>query len=377
MKTQSASSQDPLRDARVLVTGGAGFIGSHVVDQLLLRPVREVVVLDDFSRGSRANLVAASADSRLQVVEGSVTDLDLVRSLMRGTDCVAHMAALWIYDCEKHPRTALEVNAVGTYNVVEAAQEAGVEKLVYSSSASVYGEAVSIPMSEQHPLNNRSMYGATKIAGEQFLRAFGAKHGLRYIGLRYMNVYGPRLQFQGEYVSVVMNVLNRIGRGERPVIYRDGTQVYDFTYVDDAARANLLALTTNRSDEFINVGTGIGTSVNDLVALLLDVAGSDLAPEYRPDGSVLVARRVGSTRRAYEVLGFQAGILLEDGVPPTVRWWAEQTGFAAREHARGREGDGIPGEPMGIRRSSSTAGMQSPERCSRGSGGTREEYGRR
>jgi len=328
LKTQSASSQDPLRDARVLVTGGAGFIGSHVVDQLLLRPVREVVVLDDFSRGSRANLVAASADSRVRVVEGSITDLDLVRDVMRGTDYVAHLAALWLYDCERYPRTALEVNAVGTYNVIEAAQEAGVEKLVYSSSASVYGEAVSIPMSEQHPLNNRSMYGATKVAGEQFLRAFGARHGLRYIGLRYMNVYGPRLQYQGDYVSVVMNVLNRIGQGLSPVIFGDGSQIYDFTYVDDAARANILALDAAASDEFINIGVGVGTTINELVSSLLQMTRSSLPPEYRPAERIPVKSRVSTTDTAERVLGFRAHTPLAEGLPLTVRWWEKETGYA-------------------------------------------------
>jgi UDP-glucose 4-epimerase len=321
--TPAATPTDALRGKRILVTGGAGFIGSHLVDQLTREPVREILVLDNFVRGSRENLRAAMTDKRVRVIEGSITDTKLLGTLMQGMDYVAHLAALWLYDCEKYPRTALEVNAVGTYNVVEAAQEARVAKLVYSSSASVYGEAVSVPMSEEHPFNNRTMYGATKIAGEQFLRAFSDRHGLRYIGLRYMNVYGPRLQYEGDYVSLVMNVLNRIGKGVPPTIFQDGSQVYDFTYVDDAARANILALTCEASDEFVNIGTGIGTTVKDLVHRLLEETGSDLAPEYCPKERVLVAHRVGSTQRAEAVLGFRAHTPLQDGLASTVRWWKE------------------------------------------------------
>jgi UDP-glucose 4-epimerase len=313
--------QEALRGKRILVTGGAGFIGSHLVDQLTQEPLREIVVLDDFVRGTHENLKTAMTDERVRVVEGSITDRVLLHDLMQGIDYVAHLAALWLYDCERYPRTALEVNVVGTYNVVEAAHEAGVAKLVYSSSASVYGEAVSIPMSEEHPFNSRTMYGATKIAGEQFLRAFYGKHRLDYVGLRYMNVYGPRLQYEGSYVSVVMNVLNRIRQGAPPIIFGDGSQVYDFTYVDDAARANILALASSASDEFINVGTGVGTTINDLVYRLLEATGSVLVPEYRPQEKSLVARRVGSTHRAEELLGFRARMPLRDGLASTVRWW--------------------------------------------------------
>ena len=185
-----------IEDSRVLVIGGAGFVGSHIVDQLLAEPVREIVVLDNLVRGTRNNLAGALADDRVTLVEGTVEDLDLLKDLMRGTDFAFHLAALWLYECVHEPRKALEANVVGTYNVVEAAQEAGVKKVVYSSSASVYGNAVEEPMTEDHPFHNRTMYGATKIAGEQFFRAFHERHGLDYVGHRYMNIYGPRMDYR-------------------------------------------------------------------------------------------------------------------------------------------------------------------------------------
>ena len=252
-----------LNDSRVLVIGGAGFVGSHLVDQLTQEPVQGIVVLDNFVRGTRANLRQAVQDDRVCVVEGSMTDLELLRDLMQGTDYVFHLAALWLYECVHRPRSALEVNVVGTYNVVETAQQAGVKKVVYSSSASVYGDAVSIPMTEEHPFNNRTMYGATKIAGEQFFRAFYEQHGLDYVGLRYMNIYGPRMDYKGTYVSVIMKVLDRIDQGLPPLIFGDGSQSYDFIHVHDVARANILALKSNATDEFFNIGMGAKTSINE------------------------------------------------------------------------------------------------------------------
>ncbi|MEO7296336.1 MAG: NAD-dependent epimerase/dehydratase family protein, partial [Candidatus Limnocylindria bacterium] len=183
--------------SRILVIGGAGFVGSHIVDQLTETKAREIVILDDFVRGTRANRAEAVKDPRVKVVEGSVTDLDLLRREMAGTDYVFHLAALWLYECVHQPRSALQVNVVGTFNVIETAKEAGVKKIVYSSSASVYGDAAFTPMTEEHPFNNRTMYGATKIAGEQFFRAFYEQHKLDYVGLRYMNIYGPRMDYRG------------------------------------------------------------------------------------------------------------------------------------------------------------------------------------
>jgi UDP-glucose 4-epimerase len=309
-----------LKDSRILVVGGAGFVGSHLVDQLTEEPVGEIVVLDNFVRGTRANLAGAVRDSRVRVVEGDLRDAELLRGLMEGTDYVFHLAALWLYECVHLPRAALDVNVVGTFNVVEAAQAAGVKKLVYSSSASVYGDAAFTPMTEEHPFNNRTMYGATKIAGEQFLRAFHEQHKLDYVGLRYMNIYGPRMDYKGTYVSVIMKVLDRIEQGLPPVVFGDGSQAYDFVHVEDVARANVLALKSDATDEFFNVGMGVKTTINELVEMLLELTGSDLRPEYRPQEQMFVTHRVGSTERAERALGFRARVELREGLRSVVEW---------------------------------------------------------
>ena len=309
-----------IEDSRILVIGGAGFVGSHIVDQLLAEPVREIVVLDNLVRGTRNNLAGALEDDRVTLVEGSVEDLELLRDVMRGTDYVFHLAALWLYECVHEPRKALEANVVGTYNVVEAAHEAGVKKVVYSSSASVYGNAVEEPMTEEHPFHNRTMYGATKIAGEQFFRAFHEQHGLDYVGHRYMNIYGPRMDYKGTYVSVIMKVLDRIDEGLPPLIYGDGSHTYDFVHVADVARANILSLKADATDTFFNIGTGIPTTIKELVGMLLEIAGSDIEPEFLPQEEVFVTNRVGSTELAERLLGFRAEVDLRAGLESVVDW---------------------------------------------------------
>ena len=309
-----------LGGSHVLVVGGAGFIGSHVVECLLDEPVARVTVLDNFVRGTRANLEPASADERLRTVEGSVLDTELLQELMQDVDYVHHLAALWLFECVHEPRRALEHNVTGTYNVIEAAHAAGVKKLVYSSSASVYGDALFTPITEDHPFNNNTMYGATKIAGEQFLRVFHEQHGLDYVGLRYMNAYGPRMDYKGAYVSVIMKVLDKIDAGEAPVIFGDGSQAYDFVHVDDVARANVLALTSDATDANYNVCTGVKTTIRELVDTLLEITGSDVEPEYRADEPMFVKLRVGSTEAAERDLGFKAAVSIEDGLRSVVDW---------------------------------------------------------
>jgi UDP-glucose 4-epimerase len=309
-----------LSASRIAVIGGAGFIGSHVVEQLLAEDVGEVVVLDNLVRGRRANLERALTDPRLRLVDGSLMDRELLRELLAGSDYAFHLAALWLYECVHEPRAAVDVNIVGTFNVIEAAQQAGVRKVVYSSSASVYGNALMSPMTEEHPFNNRTMYGATKIAGEQMFRAFHEQHGLDYVGLRYMNVYGPRMDYEGAYVSVIMRMLDRLDAGERPQIHGDGSAAYDFVHVEDVARANVLALKSPATDVNLNVGTGTRTTISELVEALLELTGSDVEPEYVPAVQQFVTERVGSTELAEQLIGFRPTVPFLDGLRSVIEW---------------------------------------------------------
>lgn len=309
-----------IEGSTIAVIGGAGFIGSHIVDQLLDEQVERVIVVDNFVRGTRGNLAAAARDSRVEIREGSILDLPFLEQVMEESDYAFHLAALWLHECVHHPRDAVNVNALGTYNVIEAAQRTKMGKVVYSSSASVYGDALALPMTEDHPFNNRTLYGATKIAGEQFFRAFNEQHGLDYVGLRYMNVYGPRMDYKGTYVSVIMKVLDKIEAGEAPQIFGDGSQAYDFVHVDDVARANILSLKSDASDVFLNVGMGVQTTINELVERLLALTGSDIRPEYLPQEQMFVTNRIGSTELAEELTGFRARIDLDDGLGSVIEW---------------------------------------------------------
>lgn len=311
-----------LAGARILVIGGAGFIGSHVVEQLLELPVGRVVVLDNFVRGTRDNLAAAARDERLEILEGSILDSRLLAALTAEADHVLHLAALWLGECLHDPRAALDTNVTGTFNVLEAARDAGVRRLVFSSSASVYGDALFVPMNEAHPFNNRTMYGATKIAGEQFLRAFHEQYGLDYVALRYMNAYGPRMDDKGAYVSVIAKALDQLDRGEPPVIFGDGSQAYDFVHVTDLARSNVLALAADVTDAAYNVGTGVRTTIRELVEELIAITGVDVEPEYRAEGLSHVTNRVGDTVAAERDLGFVAQVPWREGLRALVEWRA-------------------------------------------------------
>jgi UDP-glucose 4-epimerase len=239
---------------------------------------------------------------------------------MKESDLVIHLAALWLLQCYEYPAAAFETNIRGTFNILEACRDNKIERLVYSSSASVYGDAVEIPMTEEHPFNNRTFYGATKIAGEAMARAFNERYGVNYIGLRYMNVYGPRQDYKGTYIAVIMKILDRLDNGLPPVVYGDGTQSYDFIYVEDVARANILGLKANTTDTFYNVGMGTKTSIKELAEMLLKITNSKLEIEYRPEGQTFVTNRIGSTEKAYKDLGFKATVNLEEGLKKLIDW---------------------------------------------------------
>lgn len=307
---------------RLLVIGGAGFIGSHVVDELVKTDVGEVIVFDNFSRGTPSNLATALRDPRVTIFElgGDITQPDLLSKAMEGVDGVFHLAALWLLHCHDFPRSAFEVNTRGTFNVLEACVAHKVKRLVYSSSASVYGNATAIPMTEEHPFNNRTFYGATKIAGEQMCRAFHERYGLHYVGLRYMNVFGPRQDYKGAYVAVVMKILDRVEQGLPPVIHGDGSQTFDFVAVSDVARANVLAMRGDTTDAFYNIGSGEGTTIRTLTEMILELTGSNTSLQYLPAGLTFVTRRIGDPAKAARELGFKTEIGLRDGLARLIEW---------------------------------------------------------
>ena len=308
---------------RALITGGAGAVGSNIADQLVRAGVREVVVLDNFVRGRRENLAWALANGPVRLVEGDIRDRELVHELTRDIDVVFHQAALRITQCAAEPRVALEVMVDGTYNVIEAALEAGVRRIVAASSASVYGLAEAFPTTElHHPYANDTLYGAAKTFNEGLLRSFYAMHDLDYVALRYFNVYGPRMDIHGVYTEVLVRWMERIEAGGSPLILGDGSQTMDFVHIEDVARSNLLAATIDANDVVFNVASGTETSLLELAHLLIEVMGSNVSVEYGPERSVnKVPRRLADTSSARELLGFEAQIGLEDGLRRLVDWW--------------------------------------------------------
>ena len=311
-----------LAGSRVLITGGAGLVGSHVAEALLDAAVGEIVVIDNLTRGRRENLAPAMGRGRVTLIQADVRDSAALRAAMSGIDYVFHQAAIRITRCAEQPREALDVLVTGTFNVLEAAVQAGVRKVVAASTASVYGEPSYVPIDEAHPFNNRTLYGAAKVADEQLLRAFNEMYGLPYVALRYFNIYGPRMDVFGVYTEVMIRWLDRIEAGEPPVIYGDGTQSMDFVYIGDIARANLLAMRSAASDEVYNVASGVETSLNELAALLLQLTGSShLRPEHREERAVNpVRRRLGATAKAERELGFRAHVSLHEGLQRLIEW---------------------------------------------------------
>jgi UDP-glucose 4-epimerase len=315
-----------LENSKILVIGGAGFIGSFVVRELLKQNVGEVIIYDNFVRGKNENIIDCLEDERCHLYEngGDIRDIDLLNDAMKGVDYVFHLAAMWLLHCKDFPRTAFHVNVEGTFNVLEACVNNNVKKLVYSSSASVYGDAVEVPMSENHPYNNKNFYGATKISGEAMCTAFNDRYGLSVIGLRYMNVYGPGQDQTAVYTGVVPIMLNKIDENQPPQINGDGSQAYDFIYVEDVAKCNIAALTSDVKFGFYNVGTGIQTSVRELCDTILRLKASDLKVIYKPysadDSRALVKNRIGSPVKAKNEIGFEYTYDLDTGLQRLIDW---------------------------------------------------------
>ena len=316
-----------IENANILVIGGAGFIGSFVVAELLKHPVNKVVVYDNFARGNQSYLNEQLKDERCSIFPfgGDIREVDILNTAMKDMDYVISLAAMWLLHCKDYPRTAFDVNIAGTFNVLEACVNNKIKKLIWSSSASVYGDAVELPMKEDHPFNNKNFYGASKIAGEAMATAFNDRYGLKVIGLRYMNVYGPHQDQTAAYTGVVPIMLNKkIEANEAPVINGDGSQAYDFIYVEDVARSNVQALISDQDFGMYNVGTEIQTSINELCELILELKNSQLKVQYNPysedDARAMVKNRIGSRKKAEEELGFKYKYELREGLQKLIEW---------------------------------------------------------
>jgi len=329
-----------IKGKKLVVIGGAGLIGSHTVDKLIQEDVKEIVIYDNFVRGRIENLKDALKDPRVKIFDlgGDILQTDILDSAIRGADGVFHLAALWLLQCHEYPRSAFDVNVRGTFNVVEACVKNGIKRLVYSSSASVYGDAVEEPMTEDHPFNNKNFYGATKIAGEAFMRSFHHRYGLDYVGLRYMNVYGPRQDYHGAYIAVIMKMLDAIDRGDSPTIMGDGSEAFDFVAVEDCGSANVCAMKSKATDKFYNVGTGKRTSLKELAEMLLILTNSSKPINYASRSqATLVRNRIGSPARATSEINFTSKIDLRDGLQRLINWRAAHIAEvnSRRENFRG------------------------------------------
>jgi UDP-glucose 4-epimerase len=318
-----------LEGKSILVIGGAGFIGSHVVEELLKEDVEKVIVYNDFCKGIYENLNEVLKDDRCSIFEagGDILQTDILDAAMKEVDCVVHLAALWLLQCHEYPETAFEANIRGTFNVLDACVKNNIERLVFSSSASVYGDMIADfqdddRMAENHTYNNHTFYGATKIAGEHMFKAYHGRYGLNGAVLRYMNVYGPRQEYKGKYTAVMMKVLDSIYKGESPIVYGEGDQEYDFIHVTDAAQANVCALKSTTPFGFYNVGTGIGTTIKQLVESTIRITGSTLPIKFKK-GTTFVTKRVGNPLLAESDLGFKYSIELEEGLNDLVKWYMQ------------------------------------------------------
>ncbi len=311
-----------LKDSVVLVTGGAGTVGSHVVDAVIAEGARKVIVYDNFSAGNMENLAPARKQTKteVQVVTADIQHREDLDEMMQGVDYVFHEASVLLLESMKKPQKALDVNIQGTFNVFQAALKAGVKKVVWASSASVFGEPLRLPVDEDHPFNNRTFYGATKIACEAIATSLNFSQGLKHVGLRYYNIYGERQGIRGAYAQVIPRWFERIERGEPIVVFGDGTQSMDLIYVKDIARANICALTSDCTNDYFNIGTGVETTVKQLANLIVEVTSAKVPVIYEPHDVNLVKRRRCSTVRAKEKMGFLAQTSTREGLEHYWRW---------------------------------------------------------
>lgn len=312
-----------IEGSKILVTGGCGLIGSTTIDQLLVENPAKIVIYDNLVRGSLNNVAHILNDPRVELIKGDIRDVEATRRVTEGMDAVIHMATLRITACAAEPREALEVMCDGSYNVLEAAHLAGVKRFVTASSASIYGLADTFPTREDHhPYNNRTWYGASKIMLEGLLRSFNDMYGTSYLAFRYFNVYGPRMDIHGKYTEVLIRWMERIENGQPPLILGDGKTTMDFVYIDDVARANVLGLKSDVTDEVFNVASGVETSLLELAQALMRAMGCEMAPEFGPERKVNpVSRRLADTSKAAQLLGFKADVDLDEGLRRLVSWW--------------------------------------------------------
>lgn len=318
-----------LQNKKILVTGGAGFVGSHIIDRLSRKGCAQIVAVDNMVRGRPENLAAALAQGAVRLVEGDIRDRGLMEELVSESDIIFHQAALRITQCAEEPRAALETMVDATYELLEMCVRHRVKKVIAASSASIYGMADQFPTTESHhPYHNRTLYGAAKVFNEGLLRSFHEMYGLDYIALRYFNVYGPRMDIYGVYTEVLIRWMERLAAGEPPLIFGDGSQTMDFVHITDVARANVLAAASDASDEVFNVASGSETNLAQLAAALTRVMGSTVPTEHLPERKVNpVQRRLADVRKAKAMLGFEARIPLEQGLADLVEWWRTQRAF--------------------------------------------------
>ena len=312
-----------IKGKKIVVVGGAGLIGSHVSDLLVKHDVKEIIIYDNFVRGNMNNLSNSLNDPRVKIFDhgGDILQTDILEKAFKGADGVFHLAALWLLQCHEYPRSAFDVNIRGTFNIMEACVSQKVKRLIYSSSASVYGDAIDNPMTEEHPFNNKNFYGATKIASEAMLRSYYYRYNLNFVGLRYMNVYGPRQDYQGAYIAVIMKMLDAIDKGENPTILGDGNESFDFIAVEDCALANICAMKSNVNDNFYNVGTGKKTSLKELANILIEITDSDNQINYAERSqATLVKNRIGCPKKAKKDIGFESTIDLYQGLKKLIKW---------------------------------------------------------